>query len=410
MVMSKRHAPSHRNPVACSKYLSGAAAINPLRLTPDAIDAAVYRVERDGKSAFQALHVYQAAQRWKRAVRHGEYVYLSGAGAYAPAGLGGLIADGIARGLIDVVVTTGAQVYHDLHFACGLPVRRGKANVDDDSLRKDETTRIYNAFIHNKWTLKAQDMINQDFAKTFMGEIKLPYSTATLVNRLGKVMLEDRSGKVIDKKGSFVVRAAEYGVPIFLDSGSNHSLGMDMTILFLDRQNADTSPSMDVLEMAALNTHTQPQLNIFLGEGGPRNFTQTTAPTASEIYYMSEFEGSEGGCIRFTTADERTGGLSGSGKSEAESWGKYTHDAEEIVVWGEYTLYFPDVIGFVAGKASREPRRLMAQLPVFTEKFLEEVKRCEPRRRREQAKLRKLLPYVAAAEKRLRKREGYGFE
>ena len=203
-------------------------------------------------------------------------------------------------------------------------------------------------------------MINQDIARRVLLTLKRPFSTARFLYEFGREMLT--STEVIDPKGSFVARAAEYGVPVFLDSGSNHSLGMDLSALFLESFDVDTSPSMDILEAAALSMHTQPQLNVFLGEGGPRNFTQTTAPTASEIFAIP-FEGSEG-CIRFTTADERTGGLSGSGASEAVSWGKYK-DADperEVVVWGEYTLTAPLVMAYVAGKVSREPRRLMDRL------------------------------------------------
>jgi len=137
----------------------------------------------------------------------------------------------IERGLVDVIVTTGANVYHDLHFACGLPVRHGSDKVDDNDLRADETTRIYNQFIHNRYTLKAQDMLNQEFARKLLPRLKQPFSTATLLYNLGRDMLEDDSGIVVDRKGSFVLRAAEYNVPIFLDSGSNHSLGMDLSLL-----------------------------------------------------------------------------------------------------------------------------------------------------------------------------------
>lgn len=398
------------DPVSKSKYMGSAKAQIPLRISDEMIRAAKYHIEKiDGNSGYQSRAKYRAAQRWIDAIESGEYVWLSVAGAATPVGFGGLFADVIERGLVDVIVTTGANVYHDLHFACGLPVRQGSYEVDDNDLRADETTRIYNQFIHNRYTLKAQDMINQEFARKLLPRLKQPFSTATLLYNLGRDMLEDDSGIVVDRKGSFVLRAAEYDVPIFLDSGSNHSLGMDLSLLSLEGLNADTSPTRDILESAALSIHTQPQLNIFLGEGGPRNFTQTTAPTASEIFGIP-FQGSAG-CIKFTTADERTGGISGSSQAEAVSWGKYidSRPEREIEVWGEYTLTAPDVIAFVAGKVSRKPRRLMNELADVLHEFLGKVKQHETERIAKQRELKEQIRSVITLEKEARVRAGYNF-
>ena len=242
--------------------------------------------------------------------------------------------------IIDAIVSTGANIYHDEHFAYGLPVRHGSDKVDDNDLRKDETTRIYTQFIHNKYTLKAQDMINQRLGKKIFKRLKQPFSTAELLHELGKEILNDDSA--IDKKGSFLARAAEYNVPIFLDSSSNHSLAMDFSTLFLEDYHVDPSPSKDIIQASALSMYTQPQVNIFLGEGGPRNFVQTTAPTACEIFNIP-FEGSAG-CIRFTTADVRTGGLSGSTESEAVSWGKILPAARSVKLVCDATIAFPLIV------------------------------------------------------------------
>lgn len=400
------------SPVKKSKFMGTATAQVPLRITPKFVEASVYHIENiDMQSGYQAHQKYRAAKRLERAIADGEYIWLSVAGASTPVGFGGLYADVIARGIVDVVVCTGANAYHDLHFACGLPVRHGEHKVDDNALRLDETTRIYTQFIHNRYTLKAQDMLNQGFLRNVLqrGALKGKFSTAELLNELGKEMLEDKSGTVVDKKGSFILRAAEYDVPVFLDSGSNHSLNMDFTLLALEGLDPDTSPTEDMFQAAALSMYTQPQVNLFLGEGGPRNFTQTTAPTASEIFYLP-FDGSDT-CVRFTVSDERAGALSGSGQSEAVSWGKYT-DADpkrDIEVWGEYTLTFPDVAGYVA-RNSRQPRRLMKNLKEVEKGLKERVIANMEKIKHEQAELMKMLPHVIKEETALRRKAGYTFD
>ncbi|MFH0949216.1 MAG: deoxyhypusine synthase family protein [Candidatus Aenigmatarchaeota archaeon] len=380
----------------------------PLRITSEFINAATYQIDHvDAHLGYQAQEKFHAAKRWTEAVKNKEFTWLGLAGAATPVGLGGLLADAMSRGLIDAIVTTGANAFHDLHFAFGLPVRHGSPHCDDEKISKDEITRIYSQFIHNKYTLKLQDMIVQEYGRKIFSRLKPPFSTATFLYELGKEMLNDKSGSVIDKKGSFIVRAAEYDVPVFLNSGSNHSLAMDFLPLFIEGYHVDTSPTQDILEASAITIWTQPQVNIFMGEGDPRNFIQTAAPTASEISYIP-FHGSEA-CIRFTTADERTGGLSGSGKSEARTWGKYKDTRNEIVVWGEYTLTAPTVIAYVAGHAKKEPSRLMKKREKILDDFLKIVRQYEPKRKKEQEKLKSIQKIIAENEKQARQQAGYKF-
>lgn len=399
------------DPISHSKYMKNSRAQIPLRLTTEMTDTALYRIEKvDRNLGYQARFKYDAAKRWIQAIENKEYVWLGVSGAATPAGLGGLIADLISLGLVDVIVTTGANFYHDLHFAYGLPVRQGKHQVDDNDLWKDGTTRIFTEWISNPYTLKTQDMIVQKVKKRILPHLKAKRSTATVNYEFGKDMLADPG--VIDKKGSFAVRAAEYDVPVFFDSGSNHSFGMNSFELYMEGFDADTSPSLDIFESAALAWYGKKQLNVFLGEGGPRNFVQTTAPTVREILYMNDFEGSQG-CIRFTTADERTGGLSGSTESEAKSWGKYETASPEndIQIWGEYTLTFPDVAAYVAGKVGGvSPKRLMTHMDEITKNFIDKIRAKAPEKKAEQKRLAKMLPQVMEKEIEARRKAGYVFD
>jgi len=398
------------DPLSKSKYMHEAKAQIPLRINDEMIEAATYRIEKvDSNSGYQAEKKYKAAQKWIEALDKG-YVWLSVAGAATPVGFGGLFADMIERGMADAIVTTGANGYHDLEFGFGLPVRHGSCKVDDNDLRADETTRIYTQFIHNRLTLKAGDMIVQDYSRKILPKLKKPFSSASFLHAFGEEMNNDNSGIVVDKQGSFIARSAKYNVPVFLDSGSNHSIGMNLLALRLEGCDADISPTQDLLEASALCMRTQPQINVFLGEGGPRNFTQTTAPTASEIFSIP-FEGSEG-CIRFTTADERCGALSGSTQSEAVSWGKYVDNNPErdIEVWGDYTLTAPDVIAYVAGKVNRKPQGLMRELDNLTKEFIQLVREHRPEVIASQNELRKMLPDILRHEVEARKKAGYNFD
>lgn len=391
----------HKNPISNSKYLKDTQVQIPLRITPELIKTATYYIDNVDKNlGYQAHSKVRAAQRWIQAIENNEFVWLGISGAATPAGLGGLISDALANGLIDVVVSTGANVFHDEHFAYCLPIRHGSEVVDDNDLRRHDTTRIYTQFIHNKYTLKAQDLINQNLGRKIFRRLKQPFSTPELLYQLGLEINIDKLA--LDPKSSFLARAAEFGIPIFLDSSSNHSLAMDFSLLSLEGYNVDPSSSKDVLQASALSMYTQPQVNIFLGEAGPRNFTQTTAPTACEIFSIP-FDGSSA-CIKFTTSDVRTGGLSGSTESEAVSWGKYldTDASRDIEIWGEYTLTFPSVVAYVAGKVSKEPRRLINSLDIITQEFFEKIERHRLERESSQKDIMEKIKLITKKEKKLR--------
>jgi hypothetical protein len=51
---------------------------------------------------------------------------LTVAGALTPAGLGGCIVEMMERGLVDFVISTGANLYHDLHYALNFTLHRGR--------------------------------------------------------------------------------------------------------------------------------------------------------------------------------------------------------------------------------------------------------------------------------------------
>lgn len=390
----------------CSKFMGkGSRAQAPLRITPKLIDAATYMLEQVGRnSGYQAERRYSAAKRWAEGVEMGETIWLGISGAATPVGLGGLVADLIKIGAVHAIVSTGANVYHDLHFACGLPVRHGSAHVDDGALRKEGVTRIYDRFIHNTTTLQGQDMINQTVFRRACekGSLKQPFSTAEMIHAFGLELADSKF--VADREGSFVLAASKYGVPVFLDSAANHSLGMDFSLLDLEGRAVNSSPSRDIRQAAALSIYGQPQFNVFLGEGGPRNFAQTTGPTASEIFKIP-FDGSEG-CIRLTTADERTGGLSGSTESEAVTWWKYpdAKSTREVVVWGEYTLTFPEIAGYVAGKVGQRPHaRLIDRFPEFEARFLGDIGLHRTDLETSQADILAALPRIRAHEMKLRR-------
>src|SRR6266566_5904487 len=71
-------------------------------------------------------------------------VGLSLSGALTPAGLGGSCRmPPVEAGFVDWIVSTGANLYHDTHFALGMEMHQSRPGLDDLQLREHQVIRIY---------------------------------------------------------------------------------------------------------------------------------------------------------------------------------------------------------------------------------------------------------------------------
>jgi len=112
-----------------------------------------------GSTGYNARRLFEAANIMKEMIDRGCTTCLTLAGALTPIGMGNTIKTLIENGFIDWIITTGANVYHDLHFAYGLPVRQGHFQVDDDVLFSKQIVRIYDVFIKEIGTLQRKTLL-----------------------------------------------------------------------------------------------------------------------------------------------------------------------------------------------------------------------------------------------------------
>lgn len=179
-----------------------------------------------GETSFEARNLYRGAILYQQMIEEGDTIWLGIAGAGIAGGMGGMVISLIESGFIDVICSTGAQVYHDLHFAFDLPVKAISPHQDDDKLRSHGDTRIYDIGIRETETLEAQDDIIRTFVRESHDELMSgePISSWMFNYALGKWVLQN--SKYPER--SFVACAAKYQVPIFWDSTSNHSIAMNL--------------------------------------------------------------------------------------------------------------------------------------------------------------------------------------
>jgi deoxyhypusine synthase len=202
-VTKEKEVVPHRAPgsSASRARLSG----RPIRYYRPQGSADVRHLIDEGFQAFNAARIGEACRIFTDkmlAKSHDTTIALTVAGALTPAGLGGCVIELMERGLVDVVISTGANLYHDLHYALNFTLHRGSPFVDDRELYKGGIIRIYDVLF------PAQVLLDTDlFVRDFLVQSGLngPISTADLHEALGHYLLKTRPGC---EEYSVVARAA----------------------------------------------------------------------------------------------------------------------------------------------------------------------------------------------------------
>jgi deoxyhypusine synthase len=318
-------------------------------------------------TGYNARRLAEAAKILKEMIETGSTVCLTLAGAMTPIGLGRSISAMIEAGFIDWIVSTGANIYHDLHFAYDLPVRQGHFDVDDDILYSKQIVRIYDVYIKEMGTLQAQDVIVQRDIKRARNLIPKNASTADIAYALGKAAKEN--AKYPEK--SFLVKAYEHKVPVYMPAISDSSIGLNMLPLLFEEKGILPNVILDVAESAAILWKSERSGGLELGGGVPKNFFQQTGPALYQILKLKE--GGQDYLIQLTDARPDTGGLSGATLQEGKSWGKIkTSHKDNIIVYGDSSVYFPLLCSYVMSVCSRRKQK---QIYAKKDSWIEEMKR-----------------------------------
>ena len=310
----------------------------------------------NGFQAFNAGRLSEACHIFSEkmlAPEHDTTIGLTVAGALTPAGLGGCVIELMDRGLIDFLISTGANLYHDLHYALNFTLHRGSPFLDDVVLYEQGIIRIYDVLFPASVLLETDAYIRDFLVRT---KISGAMSTSEFHYRLGLDLLERNPACV---EYSVVARAASAGVPIYTSSPGDSSIGMN--IAYHELMNAGTlmiDPNRDVNEVCAIILAGKQNGCVILGGGSPKNFYLQGQPTLWEVYGIPK--GGNDYFIQFTTDQVVWGGLSGATPSEAVSWGKVNPGVlpDTVVAYVDSTIGFPLFCEYVVGSPnSRRPRK-----------------------------------------------------
>ncbi len=284
-------------------------------------------------------------------------VGLSLSGALTPAGLGiSCLVPLIEAGFVDWIISTGANLYHDTHFALGMDMHQSRPGLDDLALREHQVIRIYDIVFDYENLLGTDRFYRQlcrsePFQKTF--------GTAEFHYLVGKY-LAAREDDQKAKHRSFVAAAYRAGVPIFTSSPGDSSIGMNLAALQLEGSKLQIDPLRDVNQSAGIVWNAKKAKGhsavFILGGGSPKNFMLQTEPQIQEVLGLDE--AGHDYFLQVTDARPDTGGLSGATPAEAMTWGKVDPNQlpDTVTCYLDSTVFLP--ILTVYALANHQPRKL----------------------------------------------------
>jgi deoxyhypusine synthase len=344
--------PGDHTPGSAPKtYLSG----KPIGYYRPRGSADIRHLVDEGFQAFNAARLSEACHVFAEkmlAPENDTTIGLTVAGALTPAGLGGCVVELMERGLIDFVISTGANLYHDLHYALNFTLRRGSPFVDDVDLYEQGIIRIYDVLFPANVLLETDAYIRDFLVRE---RLQGPISTAELHYKLGLDLLKRNPNCA---EYSVVAAAAQAGVPIYTSSPGDSSIGMNLAYHeLINESSLMIDPNRDVNEVCAIVLAGKQNGCIILGGGSPKNFYLQGQPTLWEIYGIHK--GGNDYFIQITTDQVVWGGLSGATPAEAVSWGKVNPGVlpDTVVAYCDSTIAFPLLTEYAVGSPNGTRRR-----------------------------------------------------
>ena len=289
------------------------------------------------------------------------FIGMSLTGALTPAGLGkSCLIPLMKAGFVDWIVSTGANLYHDLHYGLDMRLYAGSPFLNDVDLHKDGVIRIYDVLFDYNVLLDTDAFVREVIQ---CAEFQRPMGTDEFHYLLGKYV-HARQKKLGIKDSSMLATAYECGIPIFTSSPGDSSIGMNVAAMSMRDNKLMFDVNRDVNQTAgivyAAKSNGQKSSVFILGGGSPKNFILQTEPQIQEV--MGIEEKGHDYFLQVTDARPDTGGLSGATPAEAVSWGKVDPNTlpDCVVCYTDSTIALPLLTAYMLSRVKpRKQKRLI---------------------------------------------------
>jgi deoxyhypusine synthase len=315
-------------------------------LTADEILSRMERISFQGRSLATAHRI------WRKMLEDDVTIFMGMAGALSAGGLRMIVAHLIAHRYIDCLVSTGANLYHDLHETRGQHHYVGSAHADDAMLARDRIDRVYDTFASEEEFIENDNWI-ADFASSLDAR---PYTSREFLYRLGGHLWD------ATHRDGILTSAYRANVPIFCPAIADSSIGMGLSQA---RQKVPGTGYIDIIgdvvESANIVIRRPRTASVVLGGGTPKNFINQA--TVQAECFSDDVRGHRY-ALQIVTDVPQFGGASGSTLEEAQSWGKLATDSARVSVQADATIALPLLASALAH--TDQARLAGRRRPVFT--------------------------------------------
>jgi len=305
-------------------------------------------VEGFKHTSFQSRNLFKCYDVFRKMLSDPRCVIFMGlSGAMIPGGMRKVIQDMIAMKLVDVIVSTGANMFHDLFESFGFRHYVGSEEEDDDLLRRHRVVRIYDALMNDDEINRVIRLLSQ-VPEDVEGRV---VSSREYLNVLGNHL---------DDEESILKVASRQGVPVFVPALADSSIGIGLTFLHAQRTLSSNGLVIDQIrdnfEIAQIKKMAKVTGAVYVGGGVPKNYIQQLAPV-NELLFKRE--SGHRYAFQITTDDPKWGGLSGCTFEEAKSWGKISRHSAHAAVYMDATVALPLLVGAILqeGRVCRKRKR-----------------------------------------------------
>lgn len=302
-------------------------------LTIDRQKGVAALLEKMAGISFQGRALATAYQIWKDMLGDRVMIMMGMAGAMVPAGLRRLLVYMIENRLIDCLVSTGANFFHDIHETLGEKHYQCSPNIDDIMLQEALIDRMYDVLADEEKFRKHDAFIGR-FAATL--DQSRPYTTREFLHRLGQE-LSKRA-----REDGILSAAAKAGIPLYCPAIGDSSIGIGIAEnRHIGKNHFSFDVVGDVLETARLAAESPASAVIYFGGGTPKNFVNQTEVTAT---FIRNSHNGHKYALQVITDAPHWGGLSGCTFEESQSWGKIAHNAKMVTVHCDSTIAMPMLV------------------------------------------------------------------
>lgn len=268
----------------------------------------------------------KAADIFEEMVQKKAVIFLGVSGPLVPAGMRGIITDLINSGYVGAVVTSGANVVHDIIESKKGVHYIGDFRTDDKELLKKKMGRIGNIFTRERDFENFEDYI-QEILKGIDPELRKDISIVELLWEIGKRTKDEKS---------FLRAAYKKKVPVFSPALVDSVMGLQL-FMFSQKNDFTLNAVKDFKQLTDIVFTAKKTGAIILGGGVPKHFILNANLLRKGIDYG----------IQITMDREEAGSLSGAKLEEGISWGKAKAKSRIVSCVGDVTVLFPLLVASV---------------------------------------------------------------